>query len=110
MSLPQFEHHPFLLSVEDVAKQLEVDIDNGLTEAKAKQLHEQYGDNTLDVGGTTPWYSILFRQFFNAMIIVRALVFSNLPRIKSANARLFRSYSWPLYSHSYSGTGSKAAC
>ena len=70
MSIPQYERHPFLLSVEDVVKQLGTDTENGLNEAKAKELHGQYGDNTLDVGGTTPWYSILARQFFNAMIIV----------------------------------------
>jgi P-type Na+/K+ transporter len=66
----EFSKHPFLLSTDDVASQLETDVDKGLTKAQVDERHQKYPPNELDVGGAIPWYKILFRQLFNAMIIV----------------------------------------
>jgi P-type Na+/K+ transporter len=62
--------HPFLLSVQDVAKSLETDLERGLTSAKVTQLQQRYPPNELDVGGAIPWHTIFLRQLFNAMILV----------------------------------------
>ncbi|CAK7219839.1 potassium/sodium eff [Sporothrix bragantina] len=74
MATPSFTQHPFLLSVQDVAKQLETDVDKGLTAAQVKQRQEQYGRNELEVHEPTPWYSIFIKQFCNAMIIVLFII------------------------------------
>lgn len=66
----EFSKHPFLLSVEDTAKELETDIDKGLTSQQVAQLQEKYPLNELDIGGTISWYKILTKQLLNAMIIV----------------------------------------
>jgi len=63
--------HPFLLSVEEVEKELGTSIDNGLVPNQIPQLQQKYGANELDVGNTVAWYTILMRQLFNAMIMVR---------------------------------------
>ncbi|KAI5925363.1 hypothetical protein F4810DRAFT_75957 [Camillea tinctor] len=65
-----FERHPFLLSVQDVTKSLETDVDKGLSSAQVAQLQEKYPPNELDVGGAIPWYKIFLKQLFNAMILV----------------------------------------
>ncbi|KJR86217.1 calcium-transporting ATPase [Sporothrix schenckii 1099-18] len=74
MPTPSFTQHPFLLSVEDVAKQLETDVDKGLTAVQVKQRQAHYGRNELEVQEPTPWYSILIKQFCNAMIIVLFII------------------------------------
>ncbi|OAA58424.1 potassium/sodium efflux P-type ATPase [Niveomyces insectorum RCEF 264] len=74
MELTQFEIHPFLLSVDDVAKQLQTDVEKGLTDLQVKQRQEAYGRNELEVEEPTPWYSILVKQFCNAMILVLFIV------------------------------------
>ena len=66
----EFERHPFLLPVQDVAKSLETDVERGLTSAQVAQLQQKYPPNELDVGGTIPWYKIMLKQLFNAMILV----------------------------------------
>ncbi|KAF2968589.1 hypothetical protein GQX73_g4962 [Xylaria multiplex] len=66
----QFERHPFLLSVEDVAKQLDSDLERGLSSAQVTQLQQKYPSNELDVGGAIPWYKIFIKQLLNAMILV----------------------------------------
>ncbi|KAJ9134123.1 Potassium/sodium efflux P-type ATPase [Pleurostoma richardsiae] len=65
-----FERHPFLLSVQEVAAALETNVEKGLTSAQVARLQEKYPPNELDVGGAIPWYTILLRQLFNAMILV----------------------------------------
>lgn len=67
----QFERHPFLLTVEDVAKALDTHLERGLSSAQVAQLQETYPPNELDVGGAIPWYKIFLKQLFNAMILVR---------------------------------------
>ncbi|KAI0536480.1 ATPase [Xylaria digitata] len=66
----QFERHPFLLSAEDVAKQLDSDLERGLSSAQVTQLQQKYPSNELDVGGAIPWYKIFIKQLLNAMILV----------------------------------------
>jgi len=66
-----FDRHPFLLSVDNVAKQLDTDIEKGLTTPQVEKLSQEYDRNELDVGGAIQWYTIFIRQLFNAMIIVR---------------------------------------
>lgn len=69
----EYERHPFLLPVQDVAKALETDVERGLTSAQVAQLQQKYPPNELDVGGTIPWYKIMLKQLFNAMILVCAI-------------------------------------
>lgn len=66
----EFEKHPFLLTVQEVADSLGTNVDTGLTSAQVKELAEIYPPNELDVGGAIPWYSIFIRQLCNAMILV----------------------------------------
>ncbi|KAI1840606.1 hypothetical protein JX266_013210 [Neoarthrinium moseri] len=66
----EFDRHPYLLTVQDVAKNLGTDLDRGLTGAQVAQLQEKYPPNELDIGGAIPWYTIFLRQLFNAMILV----------------------------------------
>ena len=66
----EFPKHPFLLSVQETAQVLGTDIDKGLSSHQIQQLEQQYPKNELDVGGTVPWWSLLTKQIFNAMIIV----------------------------------------
>ncbi|TGJ87520.1 hypothetical protein E0Z10_g1251 [Xylaria hypoxylon] len=66
----QFEQHPFLLSAEDVAKQLDSDLERGLSSSQVTQLQQKYPLNELDVGGAIPWYKIFIKQLLNAMILV----------------------------------------
>ncbi|KAI2620642.1 potassium/sodium eff [Hypomontagnella submonticulosa] len=66
----QFERHPFLLTVQDVARALDTDLERGLSSAQVAQLQEKYPPNELDVGGAIPWYKIFIKQLVNAMILV----------------------------------------
>ncbi|KAI1386769.1 potassium/sodium eff [Hypoxylon trugodes] len=66
----QFERHPFLLTVQDVAKTLETHLERGLSSTQVAQLHEKCPPNELDVGGAIPWYKIFLKQLANAMILV----------------------------------------
>ncbi len=67
----EFNRHPFLLSAQDVADQLGTDVDKGLTTSQVETLSVQYPRNELNIGGVISWYTVLIRQLFNAMIIVR---------------------------------------
>ncbi|KAI0852809.1 potassium/sodium eff [Daldinia vernicosa] len=66
----QFERHPFLLPVQDVAKALGTDLERGLSSAQVAELQKKYPPNELDVGGAIPWYKIFLKQLFNAMILI----------------------------------------
>ena len=93
----EYERHPFLLPVQDVAKTLETDIERGLTSAQVAQLQQKYPPNELDVGGTIPWYKIFLKQLFNAMILVRAASRLSMPSIpcwETALPSLFTN-NWP---------------
>lgn len=74
MIAPAFTAHPFLLTSQDVAKQIETDVDKGLTESQVADRQATYGLNELEVEKPTPWYSILIKQFCNAMILVLFII------------------------------------
>lgn len=65
-----FDRHPFVLPVQDVARTLGLDVERGLSSAQVAQLQQQYPPNELDVGGSISWYTIFLRQLCNAMILV----------------------------------------
>jgi len=64
------DRHPFLLSVEDVAQQLETNIYTGLSARQVVELHNEFPPNELDSRGGTSWHTILIKQISNAMILV----------------------------------------
>jgi len=68
------DRHPFLLTVEETARQLNTNIETGLTARQVAEIQKTYPPNELDTGGGTPWYKILGKQISNAMILV--LVFA----------------------------------
>ncbi len=87
------ERHPFLLSIEDVAKELGTSIENGLTSAKVQQLQKEFPPNELEGRGSVAWYKILIKQITNAMILV-----SQSPSYKCfdfVNDRRFSFWQWP---------------
>ncbi|KAF9874975.1 potassium/sodium efflux P-type ATPase [Colletotrichum karsti] len=65
-----YPKHPFLLSVEDTAKALGVDIDKGLSSQQVQEAQQKYPENEFEVGESVPWYTILSKQIFNAMVLV----------------------------------------
>lgn len=67
---PATDRHPFLLPIEDVAKQLDVSIETGLTARKVAELQKICPPNELVGGGGIAWYKILLKQISNAMILV----------------------------------------
>lgn len=74
----RYPHHPFLLPVEGLLEQLDVDQETGLSGLKAQQSQRDYGPNKLEGEGVVQWYSILIKQISNAMILVRSLPSSPL--------------------------------
>ncbi|EHK45529.1 cation transporting ATPase [Trichoderma atroviride IMI 206040] len=72
--MAEFPKHPFLLTVKETEEALGTNVDKGLTSEQVPGLQSRYPKNELDIGETIPWYSILAKQIFNAMIIV--LVFA----------------------------------
>lgn len=64
------DRHPFLLPVDDVARQLGTNIENGLTARKVAELQKECPPNELVDGGGIAWYKILTKQLSNAMILV----------------------------------------
>jgi Na+-exporting ATPase len=70
LQIPKTDRHPFILSYEDVANQLETNVETGLTARKVSELHGKVSKNVLDDGGGVAWYSILIKQISNAMILV----------------------------------------
>ena len=71
------------LDRDDLARQLEADIENGLTTVAAKQKLEQYGRNELDDGPGVQPVKILIRQVANAMMLVLILAMAVSFGIKS---------------------------
>ncbi|KAL8338245.1 hypothetical protein RB601_006500 [Gaeumannomyces tritici] len=65
-----YEKHPFLLGVDEVANSLGTNVDSGLTTAQVQKLQQEFPPNELDAGGAIPWYSIFLKQLFNAMVLV----------------------------------------
>jgi Na+-exporting ATPase len=68
------DRHPFLLSVEDVAKQLSTNIESGLSARQVLELQRSNPPNELEGGGGVPWYKIFIKQLTNAMILVGQII------------------------------------
>jgi P-type Na+/K+ transporter len=69
------DRHPFLLSVEDVARQLGTNIETGLSARQVAELRNEFPPNELEGGGGVSWYKILLKQISNAMILVSRHLF-----------------------------------
>jgi magnesium-transporting ATPase (P-type) len=65
------DKHPFLLSMEDVARQLETSMETGLSARKVQELQRQCLPNELECGGGPSGWKIFIKQMTNAMILVR---------------------------------------
>ncbi len=65
-----YDKHPYLLSVQETAQALGTNLDTGLTSRQVDDATKKYAKNEFDVGGSVPWYAILSKQFFNAMVLV----------------------------------------
>lgn len=65
--------HPFLLAVEDVARQFGTNIETGLTATQVAQLQREHPPNELDRVEGVSWQKILLKQLSNAMILVSRL-------------------------------------
>jgi Na+-exporting ATPase len=72
------DRHPFLLPVDDVAKQLGTNIETGLTARKVAELQKECPLNELLGGGGIAWYKILTKQLSNAMVLVSHSIFQSL--------------------------------
>jgi Na+-exporting ATPase len=70
VTLQRTEKHPFLLSVEEVARQMGTNVETGLTARKIAELQKECPPNELEDGGGPVWHSILLKQLCNAMILV----------------------------------------
>lgn len=70
----EYERHPFLLTIEDVLRVLETNIETGLTDGKVQELQAKYGANRLSGEGGVKWYTLLIKQISNAMILVSCCV------------------------------------
>lgn len=64
---PIFSRPPYQLSVEQVADELQTNVEIGLSEAESKQYLSKYGDNVLDGGEGVPIWKVFFKQVSNAM-------------------------------------------
>jgi magnesium-transporting ATPase (P-type) len=71
---PATDRHPFLLSYNDVASQLQTNLETGLTSRQVQDLRAKCPENVLDSGGGVSWYRILLKQISNAMILVCLLI------------------------------------
>jgi Na+-exporting ATPase len=65
-----YTKQPFLLSVDEITREIETNLDSGLTNSQVQQYQEKYGPNRLEGDGGVSWYSILGKQISNAMILV----------------------------------------
>lgn len=69
-SIYNYPKHPYLLSVQETAQLLGTDLDKGLSTQQVEEAKKKYPKNEFEVGGSVPWYAILSKQFFNAMVLV----------------------------------------
>jgi P-type Na+/K+ transporter len=65
-----YSKQPFLLEVEQLVKELQTNLETGLSASQVRQYQEKYGGNKLDGDGGIPWYALLMKQIANAMILV----------------------------------------
>ena len=69
-SSQEFSAQPAFSSVEDVVSQLNTNVENGLGPWAVQNAQRDYGPNRLEGEGSVKWYSVLFKQICNAMILV----------------------------------------
>lgn len=65
----EYSRLPFLLSPQDVVSELHTNIETGLAPDQVAHLLTTYGENRLQDQGGVPWYKVLLKQIFNAMIL-----------------------------------------
>ncbi|OAX79255.1 hypothetical protein ACJ72_06426, partial [Emergomyces africanus] len=65
----EYEKHPFLLSIDDVAQLFNTNTETGLSDANVVKLQAEYGPNRLEGEGGARWYTLLGKQISNAMIL-----------------------------------------
>ncbi|KAH9930427.1 sodium transport ATPase [Epithele typhae] len=61
---------PYQLSAQQVASELEVDIESGLEDAHAQERLQRYGTNELAGGDGVSWVRVLVSQIVNAIMLV----------------------------------------
>lgn len=66
----------YLLTAEEVVRELTTDPDNGLSVQEANNRLQQFGLNELDAGGGVSVLRILMGQIFNAMVLVSMILFT----------------------------------
>jgi Na+-exporting ATPase len=67
----QYEHHPFQLSVDQLASHFGgLNVEHGLTPSQVNDFRTKYGQNKLEGEEGVKWYAVLFKQISNAMILV----------------------------------------
>jgi Na+-exporting ATPase len=71
----------YLITAEEVARELNTDPDSGLNESDAKSRLEDAGKNVLRSGGGISSIRILMGQIFNAMAMVSLRVIYGIPSI-----------------------------
>lgn len=64
---PIFSRPPYQLSAEQVADELQTNIETGLSQVKSEQCLHKYGDNVLDGSEGVPIWKVFFKQVSNAM-------------------------------------------
>ncbi|KZV90278.1 potassium/sodium eff, partial [Exidia glandulosa HHB12029] len=67
---------PHVRPADDVVRELESDVHQGLSFAKANELLTRYGRNELEGGGGVPVWKVFLKQVANAMTIVLLLAMS----------------------------------
>ena len=68
IDIPSFDYET--LSIDEVKKELDVDIEKGLTTEEAHKRLEKYGPNKLEEKKKKSWIQIFFEQMNNPMIFV----------------------------------------
>lgn len=66
----EYPKHPFLLTVDETVQAVGTDLEKGLSTQQVNEAQEKYPRNEFEVSKTIPWYAILSKQLFNAMILV----------------------------------------
>lgn len=64
---PTFSRFPYQLSAEQVADELDTNVETGLSATEAEQYRSKYGDNVLNGGEAVPIWKVFFKQVSNAM-------------------------------------------
>lgn len=68
-SKPIFSRPPYQLTPEEVAQELETNVDTGLSPVQAGQAFSKYGSNELDGGEGVPIWKVFVKQISNAMYV-----------------------------------------